>query len=371
MAATTIVLYGETDTGKTTSVGFLARMLFAKTKKPLRLISADTGGGWKSIQKYIDVGIIQALSIRNEKSPVFLMHKLVEGYWPLEIDKNGIRASSKMTKDLSNISGYAWEGLTSLSDLFMAHLSGKKLGQDSAYKLELDSLGNEAIGSGDKFDRTSLTNEKLVDEKGIPLSKEIIGVAAQSHYGFIQNIVPLLMEKTYDLPVEVVLWTAHQAQAEDAISRNIVRGPALAGKKGTPKIGRKVGALIHAENVGDIKQVSVGSGGPGQKPKDHESREIRYYFISHPDRENSKMVWPAKPRLDVEQIPELMKLFPGGYFIPSTKPGTGLDYYLEIEEKLMGKGVEELERWKQEILGETGKLESKETTGLATKPPIK
>jgi len=347
MANNTICIYGATDTGKTTQIGFIARRLFMKYKKPLRLVSADTGGGWKSIQKYIDTGIIEALSIRNEPSPIFLIHKIVQGYWPLEIE-NGVRKGSKMSLDLSNVSGYAFEGLTSLSDLIMNHVSGKKLGQDSAYKVKVDARGNETISSGDRNDATSLSKETITDIKGMPLDTEIIGTAAQSHYGFIQDKVPMLMERTWDLPVDIVIWTAHEAQGEDTITKNIIRGPALAGKKGTAKIGRKVGMLIHAENVGNI---TVKPTLPNVKPTEVESREIRYYFISHPDRDNPRMTWPAKPRLDVESIPELLKRFPGGYFSPSTSPGTGIDLYLDVEENLINKGVDELLKWKESILG--------------------
>lgn len=344
MANTTICLYGATDTAKTTNIAFLAKYLYEKTHKPLRLISADTGGGWRSIQKYIDAGIIEPLSLRNEPGLVFMLHKLVQGWWPLDI-KDGIRQSGKMFQDLSNTSGYAFEGLTSISDLIMSHVSGRKLGQDSAYKMIADARGNETITSGNVSDSTSFSKEQITDSKGLPLSTETIGTAAMAHYGFVQDKVPLLMEKSWDLPVELVIWTAHEAQGEDAISNTITRGPALVGKKGTAKIGRKVGMLIHAERVGDIKSLA-GSIGTN---KEIESAPIRYYFMTHPDRTNPRMTWPAKPRVDSEVIPDLLKEFPGGFFSPTTKPGTGIDRYLEVEAKLLAKGVDELMKWKLEV----------------------
>lgn len=339
MANTTICLYGKTDTAKTTSVGFLSRYLFEKYKKPMRLVSADTGGGWRSIQNYVDAGLIIPFSIRNETSPIYILHKLVQGYWPLDLE-DGIRKSGRFGIDYSNVSGYAFEGLTSISDMIMNHIAGKKLSQDSAYKLTLDSMGGETISAGEKSEKYNLSDDKLVNEKGLPLKQEVVGTAAMAHYGFVQDKVPEIMEKSWDLPVEIVIWTAHEAAGEDTVNNLIIRGPALVGKKGTAKIGRKVGMLIHAQPVGVAKTSA----------KVEEEREIRYYFMSHPDVVNSRLTWDAKPRVDSEIIPELLKKFPGGYFCPSTKYGSGIDYYLKVEAELSSKGSDELKKWRDKIL---------------------
>jgi hypothetical protein len=339
MANATICLYGSTSTYKTTQIGFLARYLFEKTHKPLRLVSADTGGGWRSIQNYVDAGLIVPFSIRNEPSPIYILHKLVQGYWPLDLE-DGVRKSGRFSIDYSNVSSYAFEGLTSISDMIMNHIAGKKLSQDSAYKLTLDSMGGETISAGEKSEKYNLSSDKLVNEKGLPLTQEVVGTAAMAHYGFIQDKVPEIMEKSWDLPVEIVIWTAHEAVGEDAVSGKI-RGPALVGKKGTAKIGRKVGMMIHADSISNTKPGVV---------KEAETTQVRYYFISHPDTNNPLLTWPAKPRVDSEIIPELLKKFPGGYFCPSTKYGSGIDYYLKIEAELSSKGSDDLKKWRDNIL---------------------
>lgn len=316
----------------------------------MRLVSADTGGGWRTIQKYVNAGIIEPYSIRNEPSPIFILHKIVQGFWPLELE-NGFRKSSQFTRDISNVSSYAFEGLTSLSDLIMNHISGKKLSQDSAYKITLDSKGGEMISAGKDNDRVALSNEQLVDENGKALANEVVGTAAQAHYGFVQDKVPTIMERSWDLDVELVVWTAHEAQGEDSVTNTIIRGPALVGKKGTAKIGRKVGMLIHAEPVGEIKEAVKIANQPVKV--EQEITQVRYYFISHPDRNNPRLTWDAKPRVDCEVIPDLLKRFSGGFFIPTTQYGTGIDKFLDVEAELVAKGDEELLKWKESILNST------------------
>jgi hypothetical protein len=329
MAQTTICLYGSTDTAKTTQIGFLSLYLYKKYKKPLRLVSADTGGGWKSIQKYVDAGLVIPYSIRNEPNPLLALHKIVQGYWPMDME-NGERKTGRFAKDLSNVSSYAFEGLTSISDLIMNHMSGKKLSQDSAYKVTIDASGLEIISSGKDDTRTQFSKEKWTDDKGLALGTEVIGTAAQAHYGFVQDKVPIIMEKSWDLPVELVIWTAHEAVGEDNVNGATVRGPALVGKKGTSKLGRKVGMMIHSTKVGKVV---------ANQPS---SVELRYYFVTHADVTNPMLTWPAKPRVDSEVIPSLLEKFKGGYFVPTVHAGSGIDGYLEVEESLTAKGVDEL-----------------------------
>ena len=55
--ARTGLIYGESGTFKTTQIGTLARYIYRRTGKPIRLISADLGG-WGPIQQEIDAGLI-------------------------------------------------------------------------------------------------------------------------------------------------------------------------------------------------------------------------------------------------------------------------------------------------------------------------
>jgi len=61
--------------------------------------------------------------------------------------------------------------------------------------------------------------------------------------------------------------------------------------------------------------------------------KIRVYFTRHPDPQTG-IVYPAKVRVPAAKLPELLKdeRFKNGYYEPSLTGG--LDWLLEIEEKL-------------------------------------
>lgn len=346
MANRTICLYGKTGTYKTANIGFLSRYVYKKTGKPLRLVSAD-GGGWATVQKYIDAGFIIPYSIREETNPLFVLHKLIQGYWPVDLHK-GKRLTSIYSKStIDEVGAYAFEGVTSISEMLLDHLAGKKLGMNPAYSFKLTATGEELISTskGDIDSKKFNIGEKLVDETGKELSEEVAGQYSQDHYGFVQNkMIPFIVD-SWALPVEVVIWTGHEAAGEDELERTQIRGVALVGKKGTPKIGRNVGMMIHAGQV--TVKVLVASVEDKNKTVAVDSIETRYYFTPHPDVVTPKVVWEAKPRSDSEIIPELLKKYPGGYFVPGTS--VGLDGFLEFEDSVLGEGVKELLKLKEEI----------------------
>lgn len=350
MANTTICLYGRSGTYKTSQIGFLAQYIFEKTNgKILRLVSAD-GGGWKPIQPFIDAGLIEAFSIVDETNPIFLMHKLCQGYWPKNLGKDGKKINGIVDKNLSNVGGYVFEGITTIAERFLDHLAGKKLGMNPSYSLRLTSTGEDIITSekGDLVTKAYSSSGGLVDENNKALEAITSGAYSQDHYGFVQkNIIEKLL-LSWSLPVDVVMWTAHEAEGNDELDRSIIRGPAVVGKKGTPKIGRNVGALIHAESYTTSKVIPVTNQIGNKGTKIEEITEVRYNFMSHPDKLSNKIIWECKPRTPAAGIPELLKVFRDGYFVPTTDGG--LDRFLKIEDQLLNKGTEDLLKWKKEMM---------------------
>lgn len=371
MSNLNICYYGKSGTHKTTQIGFIARYIYEKTGKPMRLVSAD-GGGWRPILPEVEAGLIEPYSIRNEPNPTFILHKIVEGWWPTEI-KDGLRVGKQLSQtSIEGIGGYAFEGVTTISELMIDHLAGKKLGMNPAYSLTMSSSGETISSSekGDLKDKKFDSGEKLIDDKGKELSNVVSGAYSQDHYGYVQKTVIEKMVMSWDLPVELVVWTAHEAQGEDEMDRTTVRGPALVGKKGTPKIGRNVGMLIHCEptmvekiikkNNVDIKM---------------EVAEVRYHFMAHPDKIVSKITWEAKPRIPSTLMPELLKVYPNGFFVPSYTEG--LDRYLRVEDDLLEKGSNDakdfrakidslklaiMEKEKKDLLNATNSLSEKKET---------
>lgn len=344
MSNLNICLYGRSGTFKTTQIGFLARYIYEKTGKPLRLVSAD-GGGWRPILPEVEAGLIEVFSIRNEINPIYILHKICEGYWPIHLI-NGIKLDGKMSKDtIDNVGGYAFEGITTISELMMDHLAGRKLGMNPAYSLNLTSSG-ESITSSEKGDlniKKFDSGEKITDEGGKELSNVTRGAYSQDHYGFVQKEVVEKIVMSWNLPVELVIWTSHEASGEDEVTKTkSVNGPALVGKKGTAKIGRNVGMMIHAEPTVISQNIKVNN-----KDIVREITQVRYHFMSHADQILSKVTWEAKPRIPASLMDELLKVYPEGFFIPKTSGG--LDEYIKLEDKLLSKETDSLKEWKKKM----------------------
>src|SRR5215831_13149188 len=143
MATNTGVVYGATGTYKTVNLGFLAKSIFAKTKKRVRLITTDTGGGaggCAPIQDIIDAGIIEVLNLVNDPSRLLLLSKIVEGYWPKNII-NGVRQDKKMLdpENLKDIGGYFFQGITSIAESIHELYVGRNTGMNVAYSEKINS----------------------------------------------------------------------------------------------------------------------------------------------------------------------------------------------------------------------------------------
>jgi energy-coupling factor transporter ATP-binding protein EcfA2 len=307
--AKTICIYGESGTGKTTQVGFLARYLYEKTGKKTRLISAD-GGGWNPVQPYIDAGIIEAFGLSALENPIATIRKLSRGYWPNE---HGVLTEPSTPKgnNLGLISGYAIEGITSLGDVIMRdlRLKGVKLAQDPGFSFK---EGDET------FYGSNMT-----------------------YFGFVQDTLQEIVHSFAQAPVERVLWTALEEKGEDYDSRQPTYGPSIIGKKALAKVPQWFGTLIHHENLVE----RAGLGAPGAAPVPIKSRLVAY-FQRHPDP-LTQIPYPAKPRIAPERLADLEKRFPGGFY-PLT-PASGLDDYLRAEDELGETSAQGLRAWKEGI----------------------
>jgi len=263
--------------------------MYEKTGKPTRLVSAD-GGGWMPVQAEIDAGIIEALRIVEAEQPLPLLRKLGQGYWPID--------GKLQLSDLSGVSAYAVEGLTSIPMLLLRHLvkTGRKVSE-------------EVIG---KFEE-----EIEVDGKKV---KETFSAPSRSHYGFIQNFVLDMLASFRALPVERVLFTAHEGKGSDDITNQMVYGPATVGKAITDRLPSEVGDLLHFYAI-----PSVQAGGPAKG-----RLEVRCYMDKHPDSQ-TQVLWPAKTRLQPEQLGEFATRWPDRSF-PLTLT-SGIEQYLRFQDE--------------------------------------
>ena len=316
--ANLIMLYGDTDSGKTSNAGFFARYVYKKTGKPLRAIYADNGG-YKTIQPYVDAGIINPFHIGSAPNPLPTVVKLTrDGLWPETLKNGTIQADSQgrlmmsPTKDWSAIGGYIVEGLTSICELFL---------EDNRSKQR--NIGQDAVG---KF-----------EEEGIKFAAN-----SQTHYGFSQREGMALLKRLGALPVPYVLITAHEAKGEDKETRTPIRGPALVGSAATDNVGKEVAELIHAEVISENEDAITNGVKSIVRRK-----KLRYYFESHPDPKFETTNYKCKARVPPEMVDALRERWPAGYFEPSLTEG--LDTFLEFEDSLLEKGSGATMKWKQEM----------------------
>lgn len=331
MAAESLLIYGPSGSYKTANLGFVALWLFRRTGLRTRLISAD-GGGWKPLQPLVDAGIIEAWQISTLDHVLPITRKLSKGDWPKVVEQKDPQ-SGKMVKavvlartppaEMARIGAYAIEGVTSIGDSWMKNLTsqGRSISQDVV------ALWNESTGMA---------------APGEPDQPEKFGAPSQSHYGFVQNEMPIILGAFRSLPVAWNWWTAHEARGEDDSLglKTTVLGPSIAGKKAIGKLPAWVGGLIHADTI------TLDIPAQGGKPARKESR-VRYYFQNHPEPDLPGKAWPAKSRLAPQMIPALLDKFPGGYFDPTTDGG--LDLYLQAEMDLQAGITEKLKAEVAEI----------------------
>lgn len=344
MAAETLLLYGPSGSYKTANLGFAALWLYRRTGLRTRLISAD-GGGWKPLQPLIDAGIVDAWQISTLDHILPVTRKLSKGMWPTvrevkdaktgKIEKAVVLAPTT-PEQWARIGAYAIEGVTSVGDSWMKNLTA----QGRAISQDVVALWNETTGMA---------------APGQTEEVEKFGAPSQSHYGFVQNEMPIILGAFRSLPVAWNWWTAHEARGEDDSlgMKTTVLGPSIAGKKAIGKLPAWVGGMIHADTV------SVDVSAQGGQPARKESR-VRYYFQNHPEPDLPGKSWPAKSRLAAQAIPALLKRFPGGWFEPTTEGG--LDLYLQAEMELQGSLTE---RFKAEVEEVEARLKEAATAAAA------
>lgn len=311
--ANSLLVYGDSGRYKTTNVGRFARYMYEKTGKPIRVISAD-GGGWGPIQGEIDAGIIDALRVVESETPLPLLRKLGQGYWP--------KGQSLSLDGLDDVSAYAVESLQSLGTMLMRYIvrSGRKISEEVVGQF-IESVS--AIEGGAK------------DEK--------FSAPARSHYGFVQNELLGIIANFRALPVERVLFTAGEGKGTDDMTNQLVYGPLAIGKALTDRLPYEVGDLLHfqAEAVNN-------------------KLEIRCYFKPHADAV-TRVVWPAKARIQPSQLGALDKRWPMGYY-PLTLE-EGIEQYLEFQDQARLEEGKQLADWKQTVDAKRGAVaDSKDAT---------
>lgn len=317
------ILYGDSDTRKTTAVAHFSHYIYQKTHKRTLLVSMD-GGGWAAAQPEIDAGLISAYRC-NTEVPLPTLRKISQGYFPADTTKALAQETDLRRVDWGEFGGMAIEGVTSISQALMRHLADRGI-----------RTGEEAT--------SPFSQNVVVDGK---LTQEQFAGNSRAHYGFVQNQLYSLITNFNSLPCEYVLFTGLESRAEED-DRTVVYGPQIAGKKATALIPSWVGDCIHAQGSSVKRVVQTPDPADPTKKVDTELVEsvVRFYFVSHPDPVTS-LRYPAKPRVAPLGMPELMKKWPGGYFEPGL--ARGLDEYLETVDRLNEGQRNAVDEWRRKV----------------------
>lgn len=320
----TIIDYADSGDGKSARAHSLARYYFAKSGgKKVRLVAAEDSTR-NVFQDLIDAGIVEAVFMLDSKSPMITMERITEGEWPLtgQFDERTVTKKINGKDELvtiksqkwqkkeeweGSVSAYIFEGLTTTCEIILDYLT---------------STGRFQREQKDGFDEGGRT----------------FMAASQTSYGFTQGEGIKLLKTAGMLPVERVLWTAHEAKGKDEFgSDGAVRGPKLVGSAATDTIRKYVGVLLHSDRVK----------GENGKPD-----EIRTYVTNHPDPKNTSIAWKAKVTIPPTKAKEFAANYPKGYFVPQLPDGDnysgddGLIPFLKFEAKIQASATDAAAKFK-------------------------
>jgi hypothetical protein len=217
MADTTILLFGNTATGKTAQLGELAEFIWKTKRKKTRLYSNDPGGV-STIQAHINVGIIEHINLVGLNPWCFEWAS--EGLVP-PLSGKGKWVGDTPSDD--SIGLWAYEGISSIGSGMMQDLAtqaskGKNIGGGLAIKVETYiEAADETITAGSNN---------------------------QAHYGIVQNRLTDLVWRSFNRP-GTVAWTALDSNATDRETGAAVVGPLAPGKALTSTIPSWFNVVIH------------------------------------------------------------------------------------------------------------------------------
>jgi hypothetical protein len=320
-------IYGPSGSRKTTAVKHLAHYIARKSGKSTLLLSAD-GGGWSPCEPEIQAGMIIPYRIDTATLPMPLMSAFSKGYWPKDLTKTDPREINMVPVEWDKIGALAVEGWTSISSVIMRYLPDQGINVGGEDRNKLGGFSQNIVMNGQAVAQHFRSNTR-------------------GDFGFVQNQLYGLVMNFNSLPCEYVLYTALESKTEDD-DRSTIYGPSISGKKATNLAPSWVGDLLHAQDFTVERAVE------GVDPKTGKARmetlletEVRFYYVKHPDPATG-IPFPAKPRVTPERIAELMKKWPGGYFIPS--PEHGFDLYLEECDRLAAEQgqSEPLRKWREQ-----------------------
>ena len=208
MSATTVLLYGRSNSGKSTQIGVMAEHVYKTTGKKTRLYTADKGG-IDPILPYVNLGIIEAVEM-GDTSPFIFLNRAANGFV-----RDSANKWVKDDKANADIGCYAFESMRGIAEALMAEMAKKAS--------ECVSIGGGAnISFGVQSDGETLK----------------VSGSNMAMFGVAQARMTEEIWASQRLPGQYVLWTSSVSKDEDGVSTGKVLGPDVIGKALTAEVPR-------------------------------------------------------------------------------------------------------------------------------------
>lgn len=313
MAKRLDLVYGVTQSGKTSWWERVGRYIFERTGKRTRWYLGDGGGETLRVTGSLvrDGGFIELVRYPLWDHPFETSIAACEGGWPVDPD-DPKSPWLPPQGDLADVYGLlVYEGLNSMCDYLMG-----------------DREGGFAHMAAHK---KNLNNEPAPQWQDGKLS---VGGNSRGHYGFTQRRLKMLVERTERFPGWVG-WTAHERRETDEDNRETIIGPATAGGAITTSIGASFGNVIHLDMAAKREKTKDPHSGASVE---HVSLERRAYTQTHLDPDGQHFV----RYLAGARIPATCKNFPD-YFSPPDP----LAFYAQLDAAERAHGALEQEAFEK------------------------
>ena len=176
-----------------------------RMNKKLRLVSGS-GGGWTSIQPYVDVGLVEPMYVRDWQNPFQTMHRLTLGWWPADpADPKSPLIQPSQQKNYNDIGAIAFDSTTEICEWIMG-----------------DVVQREARG------------EIRVSTESLPAKfkdgETWFGTPARAVFGTIQNNIAQFIAQSKGIAGKYIMWTALELKTTDELGKVPVYAPEIIGK---------------------------------------------------------------------------------------------------------------------------------------------
>lgn len=296
-------IYSAPAAGKSESIARLIEHVYRTTGKTARVCVGD--GSTLTYEHLVQAGVAEVYEYGATPWPQDTLLSLCRGWWPN--DEGRLAPSSTQ-----NIGVWVMEGLTVAGEYIMGHVQG--------------GLAQRA-GTGEKIGQESPIRiiEGIIDSKTGKVTSgpgTAIGGNPPSHFGVAQKTLLECLQQSKLLPVDYVLWTAHEGgnDPEKDLNKESIIGPALPGRALTATIQKAFNNTLHMVSV---PKRTKGTDTHTGKMVDELDLEYRVYTRDHFSASGSVQTrFKACTRGGDNSMPQ---------FVIASEPGTGLlQFYQQL-----------------------------------------